>query len=150
MEWRLQPERPPKGSTPVVQVSFSCPIRSLRWKNTGMGWQSLSRTLLGRYMSALPHLVPIVPCSLDPMITYWVYDKECIDPRFGYAHYFECVPVTSFRTGINDDAGLWAGCTTAPARTPVQDGQDRGCPSEAERNYQLRVMGRQAKPWWLP
>ena len=33
--------------------------------------------------------------------------------------------------------------TTTPKRTPVQNGQDgRGAP-EAERNYQLRVMGRE-------
>ena len=71
-----------------------------------------------------------------------VYDKEGVDPCSGYAHYCECIPVSSFRTGINDDeyglhhdyevwleglaphapidqAGPRAGCTTAPARTPV-------------------------------
>ena len=41
---------------------------------------------------------------------------EGIDPCSGHAHYCKCVPVTSFRTGINDDADLWAGSTTAPAK----------------------------------
>jgi hypothetical protein len=27
------------------------------------------------------------------------------------AHHCQCIPVTSFRTGINDDVGLWAGPT---------------------------------------
>jgi hypothetical protein len=71
-----------------------------------------------------------------------VYDKEGIDPCKRDAHHGECVPVTSFRTGINDDesglhhdyevwlerlaqhapvdqAGPEAGCTTGRARTPV-------------------------------
>jgi hypothetical protein len=58
-----------------------------------------------------------------------VYDKEGTDPckchavYFTAAHYCECFPVTAFRTGINDDAGLWAGRTTALARTPVRPGQ---------------------------
>jgi hypothetical protein len=70
------------------------------------------------------------------------YDKEGIDPCKCATHCCECVPVTSFRTGINDDeyglhhdyevwlerlaphapvdqAGPEAGCTTGPARTPV-------------------------------
>jgi len=44
---------------------------------------------------------------------------------------------------INDDAGLWAGCTTAPERTPVPD-VGTGCrrAPEAECSYQLRVMRR--------
>ena len=73
-----------------------------------------------------------------------VYDKEGIDPCKCATHYCECVPVTSFRTGINDDesglhhdyevwleklaphapidqagqeaAGPRTGCTTAPAK----------------------------------
>jgi thiamine phosphate synthase YjbQ (UPF0047 family) len=83
-----------------------------------------------------------------------VYDKEGTDPCSGYAHYCECVPVTSFRTGINDDesglhhdyevwleglaphapidqAGPEAGCTIAQERTPVQDGQERRRAPEA-------------------
>jgi len=32
-----------------------------------------------------------------------VYDKAGTDPCSGDAHYCQCVPVTSFRTGINDD-----------------------------------------------
>ena len=32
-----------------------------------------------------------------------VYDKEGADPCKCATHYCECVPVTSFRTGINDD-----------------------------------------------
>ena len=32
---------------------------------------------------------------------------------------------------INGDAGLWAGCNTAPVRTPVQGGQDRRRACEA-------------------
>jgi len=36
-----------------------------------------------------------------------VYDKEGIDPCIGNAHHCECVPVTSFRAGINgDESGL--------------------------------------------
>ena len=39
------------------------------------------------------------------------YDKEGIDPCIGDAHYGQRVPVTSFRTGINDDeSGLHADC----------------------------------------
>ena len=41
-----------------------------------------------------------------------------------------------------DQAGPEAGCITVPARTPVLDvGTGCRCPPEAERNYQLRVMG---------
>ena len=88
-----------------------------------------------------------------------VYDKEGTDPCECDAHCCIGVPVTSFRTGINDDesglhhdyevwleklaphapidqAGPEAGCTTEPERTPVQDGQDRRCAPEAERNSQ--------------
>ena len=89
-----------------------------------------------------------------------VYDKEGIDPckcRAVYctaAHYCECVPVTSFRTGINDDEGglhhdceVWlekvcsrlhpaphasidqagpeAGCTTVPARLVPRESRER-------------------------
>jgi len=66
-----------------------------------------------------------------------VCDKECVDPCKCHAvyctaaHYGQRVPVTSFRTGINDDDGLWAGGKTAPARTPVQDGHDRRRAPEA-------------------
>jgi thiamine phosphate synthase YjbQ (UPF0047 family) len=36
---------------------------------------------------------------------------------------------------INDDAGLWAGCTTALVRTPVQGGQGRRrAPEAGSRN----------------
>jgi hypothetical protein len=38
---------------------------------------------------------------------------------------------------INDDAGPRAGCTTAPERTPVQDGQDRRRASEAGSTNRL-------------
>jgi hypothetical protein len=88
------------------------------------------------------------------------YDKEGVDPCKCYAHHRERVPVTSFRTGINDDEGglhhdyeVWlerlaphapidqagpeAGCTTVPVRTPVPD-IGTGCrrTHETDRNSQ--------------
>jgi hypothetical protein len=53
-------------------------------------------------------------------------------------------------TRLPASAGPRAGCTTAPARTPVQDGQDRRRALEADLiSPETRVMGRQAKPRWL-
>jgi hypothetical protein len=40
------------------------------------------------------------------------------------------------RISINDDAGLWAGCTTALERTPVPDVATAcRCACEADRNW---------------
>jgi hypothetical protein len=83
-----------------------------------------------------------------------VYDEEGPDPCSGYAHCCECVPITSFRTGINDgesglhhdyevwlerlaphapidQAGPEAGCTTVLARTPVPDEGKGACRRQA-------------------
>jgi hypothetical protein len=49
-----------------------------------------------------------------------VYDKEGVDPCKCRAVY-TVLPHTTASVFVNDDAGLWAGCTTAPDWTPVLD-----------------------------
>ena len=71
-----------------------------------------------------------------------VYHEEGTDPGRRHAVY-TVLPHSTASVFINYDAGLWAGCTAAPERTPVQnEGQGlavgklgRRAP-EAERNSQ--------------
>jgi hypothetical protein len=78
-----------------------------------------------------------------------VYDKEGIDPCIGYAHYCECVPVTSFRTGINDDeSGLhhdyevWLE-KLAPHAPIDQYWHNRTGEDNADAHLKRQVMGRE-------
>ena len=50
-----------------------------------------------------------------------VYDEEGTDPCKRDAHHGQCVPVTSFRTGINDDqSGLHHDYEMWPERLACQ------------------------------
>ena len=78
-----------------------------------------------------------------------VYDKEGIDPCSGDAHYGECVPVTSFRTGINDDeSGLhhdyevWLE-ELAPHAPVSQYQHNRTGEDNADAHLKRQVMGRE-------
>ena len=78
-----------------------------------------------------------------------VYDKEGIDPCSGYAHYCECVPVTSFRTGINDDeSGLhqdyekWLE-ELAPHAPVSQYRHDDTGEDNADAHLKRQIMGRE-------
>ena len=78
-----------------------------------------------------------------------VYDKEGIDPCCGDAHYCECVPVTSFRTGINDDeSGLhhdyevWLE-RLAPHAPIDQYWHNRTGEDNADAHLKRQIMGRE-------
>ena len=78
-----------------------------------------------------------------------VYDEEGTDPCSGYAHYCECVPFTSFRTGINDDeSGLhhdyevWLE-KLAPHAPIDQYWHNRTGEDNADAHLKRRVMGRE-------
>ena len=92
------------------QMALSCPFASKIGLANAQGY-SRSRVQLWLLRARL-----IAAKASTGRGTEAVYGKEGIDPCSGDANYCECVPVTSFRTGINGDAGLWAGCTTAPAK----------------------------------
>ena len=51
---------------------------------------------------------------------------------------------------VNDDAGPWAGCTTAPAKCPEQSRGTVPTPQEAGKGicFPLQVVGRDAQRWW--
>jgi hypothetical protein len=67
------------------------------------------------------------------------YDKEGTDPCIGDTHYVQHVPVTSFRTGSNDDGGLWAVQTYALAAIAVDRGAS-GIKIRSER-YAIFILG---------
>ena len=77
-----------------------------------------------------------------------VYDRGGIDPCSGDAHHCECVPVTSFRTGINDDeSGLhhdyevWLEelAPHAPTSQYLHNRTGEACPEGIEGTTQTRT-----------
>jgi hypothetical protein len=92
---------------------------------------------------------PIAPMASAVSGMRVVYDKEGADPRKCHAHHCQCVPVTSFRTGINDDeSGLhhdyevWLE-KLAPHAPIDQYWHNRTGEDNADAHMKRQIMGRE-------